>query len=498
MQSSLLASSRDGGGDEHPSVASKPSTSSSRLKSLSQAIMSPTPMTAEEALTMSPWEKFREHRRVPWKFISHVIILGLCWYQVELYTLEVVPYFLDSRDALAEAFFGFDLPDGRVEAERSASSGLLVLGIAQQSAFRSAVTAISSTNLNFDLDSVDDYDPIRCTGNSGTARPCRTLPDGTNPGVHVHIKWNDPKTRTPPVPKVPCGDASSCEFDIGQDAATCTGADEVKETSDGCLGHFANFSDTEWTSFFQRVETMHLAWNLRDRDVRFLHQWNACRASNCSVNWHMSAHFSFTSAGKLQVVYSSMSSLAYDDDSDDLMDDRVNTPDVWEWRSMWLVEIVVAALSLCLCIRAYHANWVNTIALRRYPNSGASRRLAAKRSASRNWLALTILQNLFNIISAVRMMNPYNVVQGAAEVDYILAASVFLTFVNTTRFLEFFPDFYVLITTVVGGLPSVLRFMVGCTPIYLGFATGNLIFAGCYPRSIVLYLSLNPSCFCES
>jgi hypothetical protein len=38
-----------------------------------------------------------------------------------------------------------------------------------------------------------------------------------------------------------------------------------------------------------------------------------------------------------------------------------------------------------------------------------SRRLAAKRLASRQWLALTILQNLCNIISAVRMMNPHNV-----------------------------------------------------------------------------------------
>jgi hypothetical protein len=75
------------------------------------------------------------------------------------------------------------------------------------------------------------------------------------------------------------------------------------------------------------------------------------------------------------------------------------------------------------------------------------------------------------------MMNPSTIVQGATDVDYVLAASVFLTFINTTRYLEFFPDFYVLITTVLGGLPSVLRFMVGCTPIYIGFATGNLLFA---------------------
>ena len=70
-------------------------------------------------------------------------------------------------------------------------------------------------------------------------------------------------------------------------------------------------------------------------------------------------------------------------------------------------------------------------------------------------------------------MNPGKIVQGATDVDYVLAISVFLTFVNTTRYLELFPDFYVLINTLLGGLPSVLRFMIGCTPIYLGFATGK-------------------------
>ncbi len=480
MQSPLISGS-DGGGSSSGSAGSAapaafashpPSRSSSRLKSLSQAI-SPT-MTAEEALTLSPWEKFRKHRRVPWKFLTHAVILGLCWHQIELYTSEVVPYFLDSKDALHGAFFGFEMPDGRVEATRSASTGLLAAGIAQQSAFRSAVASISSSNLNFDLDSVDDYEPIRCIGNSGTAPPCESVPAGTNPGVHVHVKWNDPNSRTPPVPAVPCGDVSSCAFDIAQDATTCEEENEAHANSEGCLGTFATFSKQQWRSFFQRIDSMRLSWNVRDTDVRFLHLWSACRASNCSVNWHMTADFSFTSAGKLQVVYATMSSLAYDSgDSDQAMDDRVNTTDAWEWRSMWLVEIVVASVSMCLCIRAYRANWINSQTLRRYSTSGASRRLAAKRSASRNWLALTIFQNLCNIISAVRMMNPGNVVQGAADVDYMLALSVFLTFVNTTRYLEFFPDFYVLITTVVGGLPSVLRFMIGCTPIYVGFATGN-------------------------
>lgn len=463
MQSSLLGGSTGSGG---------PTSRSLSLQRVTQ-VMNPA-MSAEEALTLSPWEKFRKHRRIPWKLLTHLTILWLCWHQTQMYSSQVMPYFLDSKDALHGAFFGFDMPDGRVDAERSANSGLLVAEVAQQSAFRSAVASISSANLHFDRDSVDDYEPIECSGNSGTAPPCMAVPAGTNPGVRVQIGWNDPATRTPPVPSVPCGDASTCAFNIGQDLRTCTEGKEAKAASAGCLGDFAAFTEIQWKSFFQRIESMRLSWNLRDTDVRFLHLWSACRASNCSINWHMTAEFSFSSAGILQVVYSSTSSLAYDNgDSDTALDDRVNTVEAWEWCSIWLVEIVVAAVSLCLCIRAYRANLINTKALNRHPDSQPARRLAAKRAASRNWLALTILQNVCNIISGVRMMNPGKIVQGATDVDYVLAISVFLTFVNTTRYLELFPDFYVLINTLLGGLPSVLRFMIGCTPIYLGFATGK-------------------------
>jgi hypothetical protein len=38
---------------------------------------------------------------------------------------------------------------------------------------------------------------------------------------------------------------------------------------------------------------------------------------------------------------------------------------------MWLVEIVFATVSLFLCVRAYRANWLNSKAMARYPNSQA-------------------------------------------------------------------------------------------------------------------------------
>ena len=54
-----------------------------------------------------------------------------------------------------------------------------------------------------------------------------------------------------------------------------------------------------------------MSWNMRDTDVQFLHLWSACRHSNCSIDWHMTADFTFSSAGKLQVVYETATSLAY-------------------------------------------------------------------------------------------------------------------------------------------------------------------------------------------
>ena len=143
------------------------------------------------------------------------------------------------------------------------------------------------------------------------------------------------------------------------------------------------------------------------------------------------------------------------------------------------MQLVVAFLSMLLCVRALRANVRNSQALERFPLTAMNIRLAERRRQSRHWLALTILQNGINIYSAVCMMNPTHVVEGAADVDYTFATSVFLTFFNTTRFLEFFPDFYVLISTVGGALPSVLRFMLGCVPLYMGFAAlGTILFGG--------------------
>jgi hypothetical protein len=323
LQGSLLGGS-GGGGSSGGGGGVGARSGSSRLKSLSQAVH-PT-MSAEDALTLSPWEKFRTHRRVPWKLMTHLIILSLCWAQTQQYTWQVVPYFLDSKDALHSAFFGFDTPDGRVQAERSPGSGLLVAGISEQSDFRSAVAGISFANLFFDSDSVDDYAPVQCAGHGSAAPPCAQTT--TNPGVHVHINWNDPRTRTLPVATVPCGDVANCAFDIGQDPTACAAgkAQTSGGHSTGCLGTvFENFSSAEWQDFFQRIESMQLSWNLRDTDVRFLHLWSACRHSNCSIDWHMTADFTFTSAGKLQVVYSTASSLAYDNGTR-LLTTRQSTP----------------------------------------------------------------------------------------------------------------------------------------------------------------------------
>ena len=41
----------------------------------------------------------------------------------------------------------------------------------------------------------------------------------------------------------------------------------------------------------------------------------------------------------------------------------------------------------------------------------------------------------------------------------MLSASIFLTLLNATRYLEWFPKYYVLVSALAQGLPSVLRFI---------------------------------------
>lgn len=58
------------------------------------------------------------------------------------------------------------------------------------------------------------------------------------------------------------------------------------------------------------------------------------------------------------------------------------------------------------------------------------------------------LQNVCNIFSSFQLAAPEKLVNNYSQTDYFFSAAIFLTFFNTTQYLEYYSKYYVLISTV--------------------------------------------------
>ena len=57
-------------------IAARRTASGGKLQTLSMKFSLP-PLSAEEQLTLSPWEKWQRYRRFPWKFLLQLVLLVL-------------------------------------------------------------------------------------------------------------------------------------------------------------------------------------------------------------------------------------------------------------------------------------------------------------------------------------------------------------------------------------------------------------------------------------
>ena len=129
-------------------------------KSLSVASIIP-PMTPEEHLTLSPWEKCTRFKRFPVKFVVQMALVATCTLQTLYYTNDVIPYFSDTDRMMHAAFFGFDGHRGRrIDADWSppGNSGRWSVKILHTEDFRLSIQHLGQTFLEFPKDWIDRYD----------------------------------------------------------------------------------------------------------------------------------------------------------------------------------------------------------------------------------------------------------------------------------------------------------------------------------------------------
>lgn len=412
-------------------------------KSLSVSSIMP-PMTPEEHLTLSPWEKCTRFRRFPVKFVVQMGLVITCSMQTLYYADEVIPYFLDTDRTMHETFFGFQVGEKRIDAIWSppGNSGRWSAEISHTDDFSHSIRYLGQKYAQFPQQSIDKYD----------------IPNG-RPTVSAQIEWRSdkeymarPESLTDErrhadmdrhfPPHADCHDLTWDDQVSAAPGASCTifSIDPLNTTEDG-LGPFGAFAD--WDHFFPRLVRLQLQVALTDHDASFLTKLGK---SHCTVDWTVTAVYTVRSSGMVQVDYDTSARLnnnqggvdVFKQDGVDLIypegfgaEEEYST---WRWLSIG--TITLASLSFVLCARALISNWLNSRALAKYPQSLPYLRAQEKKRTSRAWLLLTMLQNCVNVISAVQLFSPEELSQDFTETDWMLSTSIFLTLLNATRYLE--------------------------------------------------------------
>lgn len=433
-----------------PRVPRNGSVPSLLSKSLSVSSIIP-PMTPEEHLTLSPWEKCTRFRRFPVKFVVQMALVATCSLQTLYYTDSVIPYFLDADRMLHAAFYGFDSQDGgRVDAVWSppGNSGRWSAEIMHKEDFSRSIQQLGQTFLDFPKDAIDRYD-IR----------------GSQAVIKAQIEWRSDAEYLQTLEMT--DERGHLDTDLQFQSADCRGLtwDDSVATSPGALcaafdidplnateggiGPFGSF--TEWHRFFPRLVRLQLQVALTDYDASFLTKLGK---SHCTVEWIVTAMYTVRSSGLVQVGYDTSARLASRDNQHNMPsgsgDARTvftdgakriypegvgTTTQYLTWYWLCTATMTLSSLSFVLCTRALLSNWLNSRALAKYPESLPYLRAQEKKRTSRSWLLLTLLQNIVNIASTLQLSSE-SFSQDFTETDWLLSSSIFLTLLNATRYLE--------------------------------------------------------------
>eukprot|EP01051_Picozoa_sp_SAG22_P014414 SAG22_NODE_1747_length_3665_cov_2.556085_2_plen_368_part_00 len=231
------------------------------------------PMSAEDHLTLSPWEKFMKYKRLPNKLVLQMALVVLVTIQTVFYATHVIPYFLETEQAFRSQFFTYQNKAGDwVEAAGSDGTGQWTVEVVTQEDFHSAVTHIATSVDEFISTSIDsyvarDYEQGDC-GNDDT--PCPVpVSHSVTPGVHARVEWQERPWRCASeefAGAAGCNDAARpCKSRFVIPYARPDGA---WPGFDSGFGHnFYNLTTEQERTFFDMMSSMTLTWAVQDTDV---------------------------------------------------------------------------------------------------------------------------------------------------------------------------------------------------------------------------------------
>eukprot|EP01048_Picozoa_sp_COSAG05_P004081 COSAG05_NODE_207_length_14113_cov_13.452119_7_plen_708_part_00 len=450
------------------------------------------PMTHEQTMRLSPWEKYRDFNRFPFKFVLQMLLLLLVSAQTWFYASAVLPYFYHSSAAFETNFYGFTDAAGNYRSAITAQPGSRGLSdmvlISTIPEFTSSIESVYRTYETYLNTSIDGYAPPK-------------------PSLPITVFGT-----------VRCGPALHQATDNGggstpaaEAAAERLCGDTFTLVATAPLGPFSGVDLSVWRLFFDRVERITLQWSLVDLSVDFLSHYGLAAFD---VEWTLSAEYDFQSAGQMSIVYSSSCTAPHGAATSNSMGLGMGNVDYKKPVPLAnLAQVAVATILAILCIKSLlisscprcceccaghnsaHGEQSDDIhRLSLSPTDSASTAPAESadwsgemqtdgedfaiiaRRNSRNWLAMILLQCGVNIAASITQVNPLQAAFFFS--DPLLGASVGLTWLNLMRCFEYTPRYYILIHTLTHSLPSVGRFILGCVPLFLSFVGAATVFFG--------------------
>ena len=262
------------------------------------------PMSAEQTLALSPWQKWREFNRVPVKFILQVVLVSA---QTYFYASAVLPYFNQSSGSFASNFYGYVDASGTAHSAAAATAygGYWSLDISTIPDFGASLESTLHAYERFVNESIDGYvtePPIPTVRGVAT---CAPLPAGRN---------ESQGTTRAAAPDGTADAASTRHSSSSNSSSSGGGGGGVAQQPSALCGTFelsrasprgpfvSALPPAEWRRFFDSVVSVDLSWVLVDTQVDFLSHFGV---GAFEVEWTLRAEYSFASAGQMRVVYSS-------------------------------------------------------------------------------------------------------------------------------------------------------------------------------------------------
>lgn len=395
-------------------------------------------MSTFERMRLSPFQKWRNFGRIPWKLFINIILLALTTTQVLIRNVYVSPYERSQISTWQSLLLG---NASYVDSVGSYSTAYFYT----TESLQESVKSIVDLYYNIQNTSVDYYEYL--SDENDEVHPVSLNTETFNAGMSIF------NTKT--------------SFD------SSTSTQTFNLTPDN-LGPF-EYDSKDLSVFIYSLVSMELKLVLRNFDARF--------GTKYCFRWYISAHYDFSSRGRIAMTSKVVSRICYYELNDPWYA-RQNSTEI----IIFAFILVFAMISQILHFKAIHRSFSIYKEAKRKLESVVqwkSLPFSEKMKFFNIWFFVTSIGNICNIIGpCLGILCAFGGFNNISSYTILFTAlGCMMAWINMVQYFEHSSSYYILILTLRQGTPRVIRFLVGVLPVFLGYAIFGVAFFASYSEN---------------